>query len=59
MEPIEIIEVTDEKVGCDGGGGPLGHPLVYLVLGHNGAVQCPYCSRRFVLKADARLPAGH
>ncbi|MDR3516057.1 MAG: zinc-finger domain-containing protein [Azospirillaceae bacterium] len=59
MKPIETVEVTDTKVGCDGGGGALGHPLVYLTLDRDGVVECPYCSRRFVLKAEARQAAHH
>lgn len=34
-------------VACDGGGGALGHPKVYLSF-QNGRVVCPYCGRRFV-----------
>jgi uncharacterized Zn-finger protein len=49
MEPVEIIHVTKPVVGCDGGGGALGHPLVYLNLSRDAVVECPYCSRRFVL----------
>ena len=49
MEPTEIIKVQTAVVGCDGGGGPLGHPLVYLRIGREGSIDCPYCSRRFLL----------
>lgn len=56
--PSEVIEVESDSVGCDGGGGPLGHPLVYLPVGAEGVVECPYCSRRFVRKPGAK-PAGH
>ena len=31
---------------------------VYLSLGDNGTVDCPYCDRRFVLKPGAAT-AGH
>ena len=31
-EPPETIEVTETTVACDGGGGALGHPRVYLTL---------------------------
>jgi uncharacterized Zn-finger protein len=50
MQPPEIIEVDpdEESVGCDGGGGPLGHPLVYYTFGTRDAVDCGYCGRRFV-----------
>lgn len=49
MQPTEIIraKATDETVGCDGGGGALGHPLVYLRFEGKSSVDCYYCSRRF------------
>ena len=46
----ETIHVETKKVACDGGGGALGHPLVYLTIGADGHVVCPYCSRDYVLK---------
>ena len=49
LEPTEIIETDETTVACDGGGGALGHPRVYLTL-VAGRVMCPYCSRLFVLK---------
>jgi uncharacterized Zn-finger protein len=57
-EPPEIIEVEDSVVACDGGGA-LGHPKVYLNMGSDGRVECPYCDRLFVLKAGASAGAGH
>ena len=48
-EAFETIEVKTEVVSCDGGGGALGHPAVYLNLGSKGEVVCPYCSRVFVM----------
>ena len=44
----ETIHVTEARIACDGGGGPLGHPRVWLTLGGNGEIICPYCSRRYV-----------
>jgi uncharacterized Zn-finger protein len=55
----ETVVATGRVVGCDGGGGALGHPLVYLKIGAEGEVVCPYCSRRFVLAADAGGAARH
>ena len=49
MEPTETIYVTDPVVACDGG--KLGHPMVYLNLSPRGEIVCPYCSRRYVLRA--------
>ena len=49
----ETIVVTSNRVACDGGGGALGHPKVYLQIGEEGFVECGYCDRRFVLAKDA------
>lgn len=59
MEPVEIHEVTETTVACDGGNGPLGHPRVFLhlVRGKIDEIDCPYCGRRFVLKEGAEV--GH
>lgn len=54
----EVIEVDQEVVACDGGGGALGHPLVYLNLKGRPFVECGYCDRRFVMKPGARA-ASH
>ena len=55
--PPETIEVESLVVACDGGGGPLGHPKVYLNL-KDGEGECGYCDRRFVLKPGAKMH-GH
>ena len=57
MQPAEIIHVETATVGCDGGGGPLGHPLVYLPIGRSGQIDCPYCGRRYALKSGAKAAA--
>ncbi len=49
----EIVETAGRSVFCDGGGGALGHPGVYLNMGDDSFVECPYCGRRFVLVPDA------
>ncbi|HTK34433.1 MAG TPA: zinc-finger domain-containing protein [Caulobacteraceae bacterium] len=48
----EVIVAPGHRVACDGVGGALGHPRVYLEMGEAHSVECPYCDRRFVL-------AGH
>jgi len=58
IEPPETIEVETARVACDGGGA-LGHPRVYLNLGADGRVECPYCDRLYVLKAGAKTAASH
>lgn len=54
IPPPEEIVVPAKRVSCDGGGGALGHPLVYLEMGEDDFVECGYCDRRFILSADAR-----
>lgn len=53
VEVPEIVEVTTSRVACDGGGGALGHPKVYLEMGDENFVECGYCDRRFVLRPGA------
>jgi uncharacterized Zn-finger protein len=48
MQPFETITIDTMIAACNGGGGPLGHPRVYLNLSAEGKVECPYCSRLFV-----------
>ena len=50
MQPFETIYVDSMVVACNGGGGPLGHPRVYLNLAADGKIECPYCSRLFILR---------
>ncbi len=53
----ETVEVDTDRVWCDGSGGALGHPRVFLTL-VNGVAECGYCDRRFVLKPGAK-PRHH
>ena len=51
MQPVERIDVEDVKVVCDGGGGALGHPRVWLSIDETkGWVDCGYCDKRYILK---------
>ena len=45
----EVVTVRSRRVACDGVGGALGHPRVWLEMGEAGFVDCGYCDRRFVL----------
>lgn len=58
-EVNDVQTVTETKVACDGGGGPLGHPMIYLTFrpGQREIV-CPYCSRRFRLAEGVEAGAG-
>ena len=54
---FETIEVSNEQVACDGSGGPLGHPRVYLHIDHEAGdkVTCPYCSKTYVLRHAGKV----
>lgn len=54
----EIIYVTTDKVACDGAGGAIGHPRVYLPLfADKDFVECPYCDRRYMRQAGSTSSA--
>ncbi|GAA6002112.1 hypothetical protein JCM5350_002708 [Sporobolomyces pararoseus] len=44
-EPIRLIE--GRVAACDGGGGPLGHPRVFINLDKEGPHGCTYCGIRY------------
>lgn len=49
LDGREFVVTPHMTVRCDGGNGPLGHPIEYMTL-QNGSVICKYCDRRFVLE---------
>ena len=49
----EVIVVRSRRVACDGVGGALGHPRVWLEMGDEPFVECGYCDRRFLLASGA------
>lgn len=56
LQAPETVETNATRVACDGSGpdgsgldGGGEHPNVWLEMGEGGQVQCPYCSRLFVL----------
>ncbi len=49
IEAPETVRVEAQRVSCDGDQGPLGHPRIYLNMGKDGKVECPYCDRLFIL----------
>ncbi len=53
----ETKYVNDKTVACDGGGA-LGHPRVYLKMGAEGRVECPYCDRLYLLAGEGTAPEG-
>jgi uncharacterized Zn-finger protein len=56
IPPPEIITVRSKRIACDGVGGALGHPRVYLEMGDAAFVECTYCDRRFMLAAGSEGP---
>lgn len=45
---LPVLYVTATQVACDGGGGPLGHPLTYYEVGADGKATCGYCGKDFI-----------
>ena len=53
LPPPETEKVTTLRVACDGAGGALGHPRVWLTIDPQvGFVDCGYCDKRFVLEGS-------
>ena len=50
--PAEEVIVRSRRVSCDGVGGALGHPRVWIELGGDNVGECPSCDRKFILAAD-------
>lgn len=50
---LEIIESDEKEVQCDGPKFSK-HPRVYLNMGNEDFVVCPYCSRKFALSKQAK-----
>lgn len=55
--PSEVIVSASRRVKCDGGGGAMGHPVVFYDMGEENFVECLYCDRRFTL--DPAAGGGH
>ncbi|MFM9863026.1 MAG: zinc-finger domain-containing protein, partial [Micropepsaceae bacterium] len=49
----EVVVVEKRRIACDGDGGALGHPRVFLEMGTGSHVECPYCDRKYVLSPKA------
>jgi len=48
VDDREVVITPHDHVACDGGGGPLGHPVEYMTLEDKGEVICKYCGRRYL-----------
>jgi len=49
---VPPTKVKARTVACDGGGGALGHPKVYINLDKPGVHSCSYCGLRFIRDDD-------
>lgn len=56
-DPPEVVLVDSTRVACEGVGGALGHPKVFMEMGDSGFVECGYCDRRFVLRGAPSEPS--
>ncbi|MBM3590767.1 MAG: zinc-finger domain-containing protein [Alphaproteobacteria bacterium] len=45
----DVLYTNSKKISCDGSSETSKHPLIYLNMGENDFVVCPYCSRHFSL----------
>ncbi|MFN3867736.1 MAG: zinc-finger domain-containing protein [Hyphomicrobiaceae bacterium] len=59
---VEKIFVGVKELNCMGARPPFDHPHVYLDMGSDGQILCPYCSTLYVydgrLHADESDPAN-
>lgn len=51
VQSAEPVKVYGPVAVCDGGGGPLGHPIEYIQISRADAMYpavCKYCGQKFV-----------
>jgi len=51
IDEVPPVEVTERVISCNGGGGALGHPKVFINVDKPGIHSCGYCGLRFTKKA--------
>ena len=51
--PLETLHVNSKKISCEGGSTISGHPLVYLDMGEDDSITCPYCSKFFTINKES------
>ena len=54
---VAVIHVGAHEFMCIGAKPPFDHPHVYLDMGSDHEIVCPYCSTLYIFKAE--LGAGH
>lgn len=55
-EGLPSIEIGSKEFQCVGAKPPFDHPHVFLDMGADNEIVCPYCSTLYVF--NAALPAG-
>jgi uncharacterized Zn-finger protein len=55
-EGLRRIEIGAKEFQCIGAKPPFDHPHVFLDMGKDSEIVCPYCSTLYVY--DPKLPAG-
>jgi uncharacterized Zn-finger protein len=53
---VSVIEIGSQEFMCVGANPPFDHPHVFLDLGNDNEIICPYCSTLYRFAAD--LKAG-
>ena len=56
-EGLRSIEIGSKEFQCVGALPPFDHPHVFLDMGKDNEIVCPYCSTLYVFKAE--LGEGH
>jgi len=56
-DTVEVV--TTKRVSCDGGGGAMGHPRVYMDMAGDTSVRCKYCDKVFQLDPNASSDGHH
>ncbi|KAF8640556.1 hypothetical protein AX17_000218 [Amanita inopinata Kibby_2008] len=56
-EPIRLVQ--GRRAVCDGGGGPLGHPKIYINLDQPGPHPCGYVSFLIAVEPASKRSAPH
>ncbi len=56
MIKADPIIVHSNVIACDGGGGQLGHPRVFLSVGDDGRATCPYCGQVYIVAREKAKP---
>jgi uncharacterized Zn-finger protein len=58
LQPIETLFIDTPKIACDGDKSSP-HPRVFLTVGKQNFVDCPYCGKHFVLREGAHGGNAH